>query len=344
MVNEQIKQVETNILDIIQKMVLTKDINNSTEREAMGLSAALLDIYSGLFETINHSYRSNDVNELLAIVENRSSHILERICSANLLAVIGDPRISEVPQMVKIDSGTAVIGTHNEDIARIHKTFARFGVKESWIKKESPQYQTQLESFAIAKYPITNSQYRAFLLDTEHDELPSSWLYGAYPMEKSNHPVFTLSDRSALAYCQWLSEKTGRIFHLPTEEQWEYACNEGRANQYIWGDTFEYWKANTNELLLLTTTPVGVFHEGATGAGVYDLLGNVEEYVETYYEPHPGGEIIEDDLYLKLGKYRIAKGGAFNRFSDLARIQRRHGAYPSSLYAMGFRIAEKLKI
>jgi formylglycine-generating enzyme required for sulfatase activity len=97
------------------------------------------------------------------------------------------------------------------------------------------------------------------------------------------------------------------------------------------------------ELGLLSTTPVGSFPEGASPFGVLDMAGTVEEYVSTHYHAYPGGDLVEDDLFKAVGCYRIARGGAFNRFSDLARCGRRHGPYPKSLYAIGFRLAEDIR-
>jgi formylglycine-generating enzyme required for sulfatase activity len=68
--------------------------------------------------------------------------------------------------------------------------------------------------------------------------------------------------------------------------------------------------------------------------------GIVEEYVASDYAPYPEGEPVNDHLVQIHGTYRIARGGCFSRFSDLARARRRHGHNPrSAAYAMGFRLA-----
>ncbi|MBF3728094.1 SUMF1/EgtB/PvdO family nonheme iron enzyme, partial [Burkholderia pseudomallei] len=64
------------------------------------------------------------------------------------------------------------------------------------------------------------------------------------------------------------------------------------------------------------------------------------EYVADDYRPYPGGEAIADDLAVTQGGYRIARGGSFTRFGDLARCARRHGRYQRDIYAMGFRLVE----
>ena len=73
------------------------------------------------------------------------------------------------------------------------------------------------------------------------------------------------------------------------------------------------------------------------------MAGNVEEYVADLYRPYPGGEPVADHLVEIHGAYRVARGGGFSRFRDLARTRRRHGHNPrSATYAMGFRLVEDL--
>jgi formylglycine-generating enzyme required for sulfatase activity len=73
------------------------------------------------------------------------------------------------------------------------------------------------------------------------------------------------------------------------------------------------------------------------------MSGNVEEYVADTYAPYPGGDFVCDHLVEIQGTYRIARGGSFARFRDLARTRRRHGHNSrSAAYAMGFRLAENI--
>jgi formylglycine-generating enzyme required for sulfatase activity len=72
------------------------------------------------------------------------------------------------------------------------------------------------------------------------------------------------------------------------------------------------------------------------------MAGNVEEYVADDYAPYPGAARVEDDLSRARGRYRVARGGGFTRYRDLARCKRRHGRFPKAIYVMGFRLAETL--
>jgi formylglycine-generating enzyme required for sulfatase activity len=82
-----------------------------------------------------------------------------------------------------------------------------------------------------------------------------------------------------------------------------------------------------------------MYPAGRSPFGAADMGGNVEEYVADDYRPYPGGETVEDDLGGRV-PYRVARGGGFTRFADLARCRRRHGWYHRDMYAMGFRLAE----
>ena len=94
---------------------------------------------------------------------------------------------------------------------------------------------------------------------------------------------------------------------------------------------------------MFTTSAVGAFVGGESAFGIADLAGNVEEYVSNEYAAYPGGPFVSDHLVQIHGHYRIARGGSFARFRDLARTRRRHGHNPQSCtYAMGFRLAETI--
>ena len=178
---------------------------------------------------------------------------------------------------------------------------------------------------------------------TGHNVFPTSWEYGIYKAELANHPVYSIDAKDADLYAQWLSEKTGRKFRLPTEAEWEYAAAGGKGLEFPWGDNFDADHANTVESGIFRTTPVGIFPKGISKFGHLDLAGNVEEYVSDDYHAYPNAELIVDDLLENNGQYRVARGGSFTRFRDLARTRRRHGRYHSNLYVMGFRLAETIE-
>jgi formylglycine-generating enzyme required for sulfatase activity len=149
------------------------------------------------------------------------------------------------------------------------------------------------------------------------------------------HPVTHVAYEDAAGYAAWAGKA------LPTEAEWEYAAGGGDTErEFPWGPDFRGDHANTVEEGPLTTTPVGIYPAGRSVFGADDMAGNVEEFVADDYTAYPGGDEVADDLTTG-GSYRVARGGSFTRFGDLARCARRHGWFDRRIYAIGFRLAEE---
>ena len=270
--------------------------------------------------------------------------LAERIACGQLLALLGDPRIQvHNPTMIRIEGGQIEIGLAKNLVQNVMQRLHGLGLNPMWIDKECPRHNVDLKHYALAKYPVTNAEYQAFLLDSGYPEIPTSWDFRRYPIERANHPVYTVTPEAADAYVAWLSRQTGRAFRLPTEAEWEWAAAGPDAHEFPWGHEFDADLCNTAESGIFHTTPIGVFVKGASPFGIQDMAGNVEEYVSDPYQAYPDGEFVKDHLVDIHGQYRVARGGSFARFRDLARTKRRHGHNPKSpTYAMGFRLAESI--
>jgi len=315
-----------------------------TDRERLGLpDRYMLTRFEDTLPAIYRKLLGKNAQDYAEMIENSHIPLPERLVAGNILALIGDPRIDALqPKMIAIKGGEVNIGLDESEIASVMNRFQHIGLNETWIRKECPKHVVKLTDFSIGKYPVTNQEYRTFLLETHYPELPTSWTFRNFPLEKSNHPVFTLSSNAVEAYTTWLSQKTGRNFNLPSEAQWEYAAAGAEGFEFPWGNEFEPDFANTIETGIFSTTPVGIFVEGNSPFGLTDMAGNVEEYVQDVYAAYSGGQFISDDLVQLNGQYRVARGGCFSRLRDLARTKRRHGRNPASqTYAMGFRLAER---
>lgn len=316
--------------------------NSLGDRDAMGLPPSLVS-------RIDHTALADacrrlaglGVSNLVTVLETPDLPVVERYAAGALLSLLGDPRLDPLaPAMVEVPGAVVRLGLAADQVDDVTETWRHVGVVREWIEKETPQYETRVADFRIARYPVTNQEYRVFAQETATRWLPTSWTFGAYPPELANHPVWTVPAEAADAYARWLAERTGRGFRLPTEAEWEYAASGGDGREYPWGDVFDEDRANTVEHGPLHTSPVGVFPGGRSLFGADDMGGNVEEYVADEYAPYPGGAQIDDDLLRESGGYRVARGGSFTRFGDLARCRRRHGRYGKAIYAMGFRLAE----
>jgi formylglycine-generating enzyme required for sulfatase activity len=137
----------------------------------------------------------------------------------------------------------------------------------------------------LGRYEITNRQFRAFRPDhvsrAVHNEKGD--------FNGDDQPVVAVNLADAEAFCKWASEKTRRTVRLPTEAEWEYACRAGSTGRYCFGDDpallAEYgWYAGNSGWV---THPVGRLKPNAWG--LYDMHGNVAEWVADWYAYYPGG-------------------------------------------------------
>lgn len=276
---------------------------------------------------------------LAGLVEDPGVPLAGRLAAGAVLAVLGDPRLGPVPATGFVPGGRVRVGLPAAAVPEVTRRWEHVGVIESWIEKEAPEHTVELDDFWLADYPVTNGEYRAFLEATGHTSRPSTWYLGAYPWDRANHPVAGVLPRDADLYAQWLTRRTGHPWRLPGEAEWERAARGDDGREFPWGDSFDAEACNTRESGVHTTTPVGAFPVGRAPYGAYDMAGNVEEFVADDYAPYPSGAFVEDHLVETMGTYRVARGGSFARFGDLARTRRRHGAFPGPLYPVGFRLA-----
>lgn len=328
---------------VVVSDVKIDNVNAASIREAMGLPKTLPSSSMGNLNFYFDSMCSVSISDLILVAESKTHKFQQRFVAGQLLGLRGDPRINVYePNMIELPGGKHCIGLDSNSVESVLAEYAAYGVKKSWILKETPEHSTFIEPFALAKYCVTNKEYLTFMLDSQYTNIPEGWEINGYPLGKSNHPVCSISAEDADCYTEWLSSKTGRNFRLPSEYEWEYAASGPNRTEFPWGNKFLSDHANTLESGILATTPVGIFGLGAGFFGHLDLAGNVEEYVADDYLAYPGGYRVVDDLAPNGTKYRVARGGSYTRYRDLSRTRRRHGRYYSSLYQMGFRLAESL--
>ena len=139
---------------------------------------------------------------------------------------------------------------------------------------EKPVHEVRVESFELSRYEVTFEEYDRFVAATGR-RAPVDVL-------RRSRPVIEVSWDDALAYTEWLSEKTGTRYRLPTEAEWEYAARAGSTTKYSWGNDIGYKQANCDGCegveYIVGLTPVGWFSPNSWG--VYDMHGNVWEWVQ----------------------------------------------------------------
>ena len=162
-------------------------------------------------------------------------------------------------------------------------------------------------------------------------------------VDSANHPVEEVSWEDAVEFCQRLSalpeeKKAGRVYRLPTEAEWEYACRAGSQTAYSFGSdekslvNFGWYDSNSKGM----THAVGL--KKANAWGLYDMHGNVFEWCADWYGEFPKGSAT-DPRGPEDGSNRVARGGSWDLGAVLCRSALR--GYGPSLRRnyLGFRVA-----
>jgi formylglycine-generating enzyme required for sulfatase activity len=158
--------------------------------------------------------------------------------------------------------------------------------------------------------------------------------------------VMNVSWNDTQTYLRWLSEKTGRRYRLPSEAEWEYAARAGSRTAYWWGNGLG--KANANcagcgsEFDRRETAPVGSF--AANALGLYDMLGNVAEWVEDCWNSTYKGAPSDGSAWTRdRCPEHVLRGGSFNNDPRYIRAAARF-KYDADVRfsANGFRVARDL--
>ena len=238
------------------------------------------------------------------------------------------------PQMVRIPAGEFLMGTREEDVEVLRE---KYGGWQRFWNFQTPQCKVHLPDYEIGKYPVTNFEYRAFVQDTGH-EPPRHWEGDQYPQALGDHPAVNVSWHDAVAYCEWLKEKTSKPYHLPTEAEWEKAARGIDGREFPWGDEWDKSKCNTVEGGSNTTTPVSQYSpHGDSPYGLTDMAGNVLEWCADWIQAYPGNSFRDEDYG---EKYKVLRGGSWLNTREYARCAYRDRLAPGNGDGLiGFRCA-----
>ncbi len=189
-------------------------------------------------------------------------------------------------------------------------TFRQGDTRGNVASTEKPVREVAIKPFALGKYEVTFDEYDRFAIATGRP------LPGDQYWRRERRPVIHVAWHDAVAYAEWVSKATGKRYRLPTESEWEYAARSGGKDE-IWAGT-----SNQNQLTDYAvyisnsqdrTAPVG--EKKPNGLGLYDMTGNVWEWVEDCVHvdyndaPTDGSAWLEDG-----GGYcsrRVLRGGSW---------------------------------
>ncbi len=210
---------------------------------------------------------------------------------------------------------------------------------------ETPHEVTISKSYYLGAYEVTQEQYGQVM-----EENPSLFLGSQLPVEQVNWD-------DSVSYCKKLSDlreekDAGRVYRLPTEAEWEYACRSTSGAAYSFGDTSdalaEYsWFSDSNEKnpaiqLNSKTHPVG--EKKSNRWGLFDMHGNVSEWCHDRFADYPAGEST-DPQGPEQGLSRVYRGGSWLDVYGNCRSARRGSGNPlKRTFVNGFRVAMSLPI
>lgn len=213
----------------------------------------------------------------------------------------------------------------------------------SAVEDELPVHEVKIDPFWMASHEVTWNLFELFLdkgfeasssegpLNPKVDGLtrPSiPYLDMTFGMGKENKPAIAMTQYGAIQFCRWLYLKTGIFYRLPTEAEWEYAARAGSESAYFFGDDpdlldeYAWYAANSGG----TTQTVG--QKKPNPWGLYDILGNVNEWTMDHYEadayksrkasPASNPVNISEELYPK-----VIRGGSYKSNAEDLRPTRR---------------------
>ena len=250
---------------------------------------------------------------------------------------------------------------------------------------EGPQHEVSVDAFWMEEHEVTWSEYELWGLgldkvrreynkieSTDRDKLVDAVAVPSHPyqemsfgMGKEGTPAICMTQFAAKVYCRWLSAKTGRYYRLPTEAEWEYACRAGKSTAYSFGDD----PAKLGEYAWYTDNSDDKYHRVATKKpnpwGLYDMHGNVSEWVIDQYAAdfygRTAGKVATNPLLPNTKEYgRVVRGGSWDDDADKCRAATRRASVkdwkkqdpqiPQSIWYLtdgtfvGFRVIRPLRV
>jgi formylglycine-generating enzyme required for sulfatase activity len=179
------------------------------------------------------------------------------------VASSGPQGLPAAENMTRIPAASYTVGTENSG-----ETYA-------------PIQQLELDEFWIDQYEVTNAEYAEFVAATGQ-EPPGDWPEGNFPANDANHPVDGVTWDSAAAYCRWVNKR------LPEEAEWEVTARGTEGRLFPWGNN-----QSVVPLPQSGTYEVGSKPTNQSPFGVFDMAGNVWEWVDDPYAPvEQGNEVL----------------------------------------------------
>ncbi|MCP4642713.1 MAG: formylglycine-generating enzyme family protein [bacterium] len=275
------------------------------------------------------------------------------------------PAIEQDPVRVELKDGVFL------ELARVEPGQFVMGSDRGY-PNELPAHRRAIEKpFLMGRFEVTNRQYACF--DPAHDsgmEGGEAYQFGdderGWPLDRPEQPVVRVSWDEAVAFCEWLSTKTGKIFTLPDEAQWEYACRAGTASPMWYGTLDDSFSAAANlsdathHTVYYPHVPAALppwrpadtrFDDGwrvaayvgsfsANAWGLHDMHGNVAEWTGSEYGAYgESAGSVGSDRSREMGRRKVVRGGSWLDRPVRARSAfRLHYEASQAVHDVGFRV------
>jgi formylglycine-generating enzyme required for sulfatase activity len=219
-------------------------------------------------------------------------------------------------EMIAIPGGTFLMGSPENEAGR--------------RDTESPQHQVSVPSFFIGKYLLTQAQYQAVMGNN-----PARF-------KGNNRPVEKVSWDDAVAFCQKLTQKTGKNYKLPSEAQWEYACRAGTTTPFYFGKTITPDLVNYDGNYVYAAAPKGKYRKQTTDVGtfppnafgLYDMHGNVWEWCEDDWQENYIIAPLNGSASISQSTRKVLRGGSWDNLPENCRSASRY------CYVAGFDLSD----
>ena len=215
-------------------------------------------------------------------------------------------------------------------------SFYMGGTGEGEDFDEAPVHKVTISRpFRMGQTEVTNAQFEAFR--------PEHRAYrGKNGLSSGDDEAVTfVSYHDAVAFCEWLSQKEGKTYRLPTEAEWEYACRAGTYYDFYTGDGLpENYRKHQQTTRDYAAVSLRVGQTPPNAFGLYDMHGNVEEWCLDWYGPYSAEEQTDPAGYAT-GFYRVTRGGSHNTPDKYLRSANRMAMIPEDKHALtGFRVVQ----
>ncbi len=245
------------------------------------------------------------------------------------ITVWQEPLTAEITlDMVAIPDGDFLMGSPPDEVGR---DYYAYNYPETEGIDVEAQHRVTVSAFSMGRYPITQAQWRTVAqlpkVNRDLDPDPANF-------KGDQRPVEVVSWSEAVEFCDRLSQHTGKIYRLPSEAEWEYACRAGTTTPFHLGNTLSTDLANydgnytygdgVTGLYRQKTSEVGSF--GLVNAfGLADMHGNVLEWCLDHWHPSYEGAPTDGSAWITDGddRYRLLRGGSWYNYPDYCRSANR---------------------